>query len=215
MLKIKVFHKELVVERIVADNRRNKLILGIGVITALELMIDLNNKTFSFIGDKQHKTFDWVSKERTMTTANSFEVKDKEPTDENLSDVTLIKPPTNKELHEVDMPTEIKDIKDLIGHFPELFSEKLGKCQYLKVPIETGSTPPVKSAMRFYPQWKQVVIKEIIEKLMDKGIIQESRSPWRAWPLILIKPDGGGYRFCIDYRKLNDSTKEFAFPKPQ
>src|SRR5207237_10440715 len=84
-----------------------------------------------------------------------------------------------------------------------------------RVPIETEANEPIKCAMRFYPSWKQVILKEITTKLLEKGIIKESFSPWRAWPLILVKPDGGGYRCCIDYRRLNAITKEFAFPKPQ
>src|SRR5207244_5024185 len=62
-LKMKIFHKELNVETIVTEDRRNRLILGIGVIRALGLIIDFKEKNFQFDNDPTRKKFDWLSKE--------------------------------------------------------------------------------------------------------------------------------------------------------
>ncbi|CAB5185100.1 unnamed protein product [Rhizophagus irregularis] len=43
--------------------------------------------------------------------------------------------------------------------------------------------------------------------------IKKSWSPW-ASPVTLVKKEGK-YRFCIDYRKLNDVTKSDAYPLPR
>src|SRR5437868_7919905 len=215
ILKIKVFDKEFKVESIVTNDKRNKMILGIGVIRALGLIIDFKEKTFKLANDIIERKFNWMSKERLMMTTNSMNLIKPSKDNDVEKEHEMIKPPTKNEIWNVEMPKNIKKVEDLVEHFKELFSEKLGTCKYLKVPIDTDDHKPIKSPMRFYPKWKQIVLDEIIGKLVEKNIVKESFSPWRAWPLILVKPDGGGYRCCIDYRELNKVTKEFAFPKPQ
>ena len=44
-----------------------------------------------------------------------------------------------------------------------------------------------------------------VKDLLDKGIIRESFSPWSA-PIVVVKKKSGGYRMCVDYRRLNSVT---------
>ena len=50
--------------------------------------------------------------------------------------------------------------------------------------------------------------------MLEQGVIQPSASPW-ASPIVLIKKKDGKYRFCVDYRKLNNVTKKDAHPLPR
>jgi len=60
-------------------------------------------------------------------------------------------------------------------------------------------------------------MKAQIGKMLEKGIIKESCSPWTAPALLVPKrsPDGKPkYRFCVDFRALNAVTKFYPYPLP-
>ncbi|XP_019390967.1 PREDICTED: uncharacterized protein LOC109310340 [Crocodylus porosus] len=50
--------------------------------------------------------------------------------------------------------------------------------------------------------------------MKKRGIIKESRSPWRSPMVVVPKPDGS-IQLCIDYRKLNEIAMFNAFLMPQ
>lgn len=54
--------------------------------------------------------------------------------------------------------------------------------------------------------------KYILENL-DKGFLEPANTPW-ASPITMAKKPGGGLRFCVDYRKLNDVTEKDRYPLP-
>ena len=58
-----------------------------------------------------------------------------------------------------------------------------------------------------------LVLKKYLEENLSKGFIRASRSPV-ASPIIFVKKPGGGLRFCVDYRKLNEITVKNRYPIP-
>lgn len=64
-----------------------------------------------------------------------------------------------------------------------------------------------------YSAVQKTVIEEMIQELLDQGVIRHSNSPFAA-PIVLVKKKDGGWRMCIDYRNLNRTTVKDKFPIP-
>ena len=50
--------------------------------------------------------------------------------------------------------------------------------------------------------------------MLEKDLIAPSKSAWSA-PITLVKKKDSTYRFCVDYRKLNEVTRKHCFPLPR
>ena len=61
---------------------------------------------------------------------------------------------------------------------------------------------------------KRAAATEEIERMEKAGIIERSTSPW-APPVVLIKKKSGDWRFCLDYRLLNNTCYKDAYPLPR
>ncbi|PIK37653.1 putative RNA-directed DNA polymerase from mobile element jockey-like [Apostichopus japonicus] len=57
-------------------------------------------------------------------------------------------------------------------------------------------------------------VQEHVRKLLAKGVIKPSTSPY-ASPVVLVRKTDGTLRLCIDYRKLNGKTRKDAYPLPR
>jgi hypothetical protein len=59
-----------------------------------------------------------------------------------------------------------------------------------------------------------VELKLQLKKMMDKGYIRPSVSPWGE-PTLFVNKNDGTLRLCIDYRKLNKMTikNKYLFPR--
>ena len=79
--------------------------------------------------------------------------------------------------------------------------------------IETGDYPPVRQQLRRSPFAFRAKIDELVQEMIDMGIVQPSNSPWSS-PVVLVKKKDGSVHFCVDYRKLNQ-TKLDEFPLPR
>ena len=80
--------------------------------------------------------------------------------------------------------------------------------------IDTGDTLPVKQSPRRMPPTKRLIALDEEDKMSRPGIIEPSNSPWSS-PIVLEDKKGGTYRFCVDFRKLNEATRKDTYPLPR
>ena len=58
-----------------------------------------------------------------------------------------------------------------------------------------------------------LVLRKTLNEYLDKGYIRASKLEGGA-PILFVKKLGGGLRFCIDYRRLNEISYKDRYPLP-
>ncbi|GBM89267.1 Retrovirus-related Pol polyprotein from transposon opus [Araneus ventricosus] len=100
-------------------------------------------------------------------------------------------------------------VRNLINEFQKLFSTcdaDVGRCNMTQHRINTGDHPPIKQYPRCLPLVRKEEADNLVTEMSDNGIIEESSGHW-ASPIVLVKKKDGSTGFCVDYRKLNEITK--------
>ena len=104
-----------------------------------------------------------------------------------------------------------------LSEFSDVFDRPLNDACCLKKPapiIElSADTQPFQCKVRQHSARDKQVCKEQVEKLLQQGVIEKSRSPWRHAPVVVTKRSGG-FRMAVDYRPVNSFTKMDAYPVP-
>lgn len=109
-------------------------------------------------------------------------------------------------------PDESKRLDDFIRDLFSWMPEGLGCTTLVQHTIKT-TAEPIKQ--RFYPisPALQKHVYAELDDMLSQGIVEPSTSPWSS-PIVMVRKPDGGYRFCVDYRKLNKVTERDAYPLP-
>ena len=114
-------------------------------------------------------------------------------------------------------PEEVSKLQMFLLRHADLFAldeTELGSTDIVTHAIETGNHAPVHQPIRRTPFALRKQVMEMVQRMLDQGVIKLSKSPW-ASPIVLVKKSDGNMRFCVDYRRLNAITKADVFPLPR
>lgn len=105
----------------------------------------------------------------------------------------------------------------LLGRNADVFSkgpEDLGHTDLVLHKVNTGDAAPIRQPPRRLPSQKKDEAHKAVTEMLQQGLIEPSASPWAA-PIVLVRKKDGSWRFCVDYRRLNDVTKKDSYPLPR
>uniref|UniRef100_A0A5S6QWV2 RNA-directed DNA polymerase n=1 Tax=Trichuris muris TaxID=70415 RepID=A0A5S6QWV2_TRIMR len=92
--------------------------------------------------------------------------------------------------------------------------DDLGRTSVVRHRIRTGNAKPIKMGPRRMPHRDRPIIQDLVDRMLQQGVIERASSPW-SFPVVLAKKKNGSFRFCVDYRKLNDRTEKDVQPLPR
>ena len=107
-----------------------------------------------------------------------------------------------------------KELAEVITQYREVFPDVPSKTTLIEHDVDVGDSAPIKQhPYRVSPMKKELLDKEV-QYMLKNDIIEESQSNWSS-PCILVPKHDGRFRFCTDFRKVNDKTKSDSFPIPR
>ena len=112
---------------------------------------------------------------------------------------------------------EADQSNDLLVEYADVFAldlSKLGITDLVTYAIDTGDSVPIKQAARRIPFALRKMVEDMVQNMLEQGVIKLSSSPWSS-PVVLVEKKDGSKRFCIDYDRLNSVTKMDVFPLPR
>ncbi len=80
--------------------------------------------------------------------------------------------------------------------------------------ILVENTTPCRAPVYRYPEKAKETIKEILEDLEQRDIIEKSTAAWLS-PIVLVNKPSGEKRLCLDYRKVNTHLATHILPIPK
>jgi hypothetical protein len=102
----------------------------------------------------------------------------------------------------------------VLDEFDTVFSKPQGlppHCTYDHAIALQPDAAPVNAQPYRYSSMHKDEIERQVKAMLASGVISSSMSPF-ASPVLLVQKKDGEWRFCIDYRRLNELTIKNTFP---
>lgn len=99
------------------------------------------------------------------------------------------------------------DVEQLIKDNESVFTlpAELPPHQPIDHQIHLQGTGPVNIRLYRYAHAQKEEIEKLVDDMLQLGIIRPSTSPYSS-PMLFVRKKDGGWRFCVDYRAINNIT---------
>ena len=84
----------------------------------------------------------------------------------------------------------------------------------LVVDVDKWENPANALGPRLHTPMKQAEVQRQVNKMKPLGVIRDSQESYYSQVHLTPKPTPGEWRFCIDYRRLNEVTRSMGWPLP-
>ena len=111
----------------------------------------------------------------------------------------------NINLQHITSQTNKENITRIINKFSSVISHEPGHTNSIEHSIELNDHTAFRSQTYIVPQMLKNKVDAQLDSLIEKKLIQKSKSQYSS-PMVLVKKKNGDIRICCDYRKLNKVT---------
>ncbi|XP_063601511.1 uncharacterized protein LOC134777606 [Penaeus indicus] len=110
-------------------------------------------------------------------------------------------------------PDQIKGLRNLLDKYPDVFSDNPGLTSSVTHDIKLTTTEPVHRKPYAIPHHLIKPFEAEVQRMKELGVIEPSDSPYCS-PVVLVKKSNNTWRFCVDFRALNNISQFDAEPMP-
>lgn len=115
-------------------------------------------------------------------------------------------------LRQYEFPLEslIKELSDIMRSDGDF----VGETALIEHDIVLEDDHPIHVRPRPIPFHLREIVADQLENMLKLNVIRVSSSPWSS-PILLVPKADGKYRFCVDFRRLNERTRKDRTPMPR
>lgn len=103
-------------------------------------------------------------------------------------------------------PEKRTALLQLLSEFKDRFAwnqQQIGKTNLAEMAIPLLDETPIHQPPYRVSHREREIIRDQVKEMLKKGVIRESSSAF-ALPVVLVRKKNDEWRFCVDYRKLNN-----------
>lgn len=113
-----------------------------------------------------------------------------------------------------DDPDVIPKYREQLRELIKTYKPEITNTNCVKTEITVTETQPIYIKARRLAPLEKRVVQEQVDEWLEQGIVIPSNSPYSS-PVVIVKKKSGGYRLCIDFRRLNKIVQRDRFPMPR
>ncbi|XP_042886053.1 uncharacterized protein LOC122262167 [Penaeus japonicus] len=106
-----------------------------------------------------------------------------------------------------------QQLEKLLDRYSNVFSDEPGLTKSLTHDINLCSETPIRLKPYPIPYNLRKSFDEEVERMLRLNVIEPSKSPYCS-PVVLVRKADNTFRFCVDFRSLNDVSQFDAEPMP-
>lgn len=140
------------------------------------------------------------------------QVKEEDASASNLQELLQPKTP-----HLEHLPSQHqRKLNMLFREIPGLFRDGPGRTTLIQhtIRLQKADTPPIRQRPYRIPERLVGPLKDEVQKMLDLGVIEPSKSEWSS-PMVMVPKKDGSQRPCVDFRKVNAVSCFDAYPMPR